>query len=119
MHARAVGRDTWVHGHTEDGTEVPPTRLPGYETDVLTDKLIDVVRRRKADGRPFFAAMSAQPPHNPYVAPEVRARPLRTPLASVQNKNKNKKLHNLLFHFLILVNKKKSQKILVKKKKKK
>ena len=58
--------DCWLHGHTEDGTEVrlrtdlaycglfwsilgcrrtdfglistqvPPTRLPGYETDVLT-----------------------------------------------------------------------------------
>eukprot|EP01045_Picozoa_sp_COSAG04_P019179 COSAG04_NODE_1839_length_5436_cov_6.618887_2_plen_476_part_00 len=62
--------DCWVHGHTEDGAEVPPTRLPGYETDVLTDKLLDLVRRRKADGKPFFAAMSAQPPHNPYVAPQ-------------------------------------------------
>ena len=62
--------DCWLHGHTEDGTEVPPTRLPGYETDVLTDKLIEIVQRRQADGQPFFAAMSAQPPHNPYVAPE-------------------------------------------------
>lgn len=61
--------DTHVHGHREDGTEIPPTRLDGYETDVLTDKLLDFVRRRKADARPFFAAMSAQPPHNPYVAP--------------------------------------------------
>jgi len=36
---------------------------------VLTDKLIDLVKQRKVDGKPFFAAMSAQPPHNPYVAP--------------------------------------------------
>jgi arylsulfatase A-like enzyme len=66
--------DTWVHGHAEGGAEVPPTRLPGYETDVLTDRLLDLVRRRAADGRPFFAAMSAQPPHNPYVAPEAYMR---------------------------------------------
>lgn len=62
--------DCWLHGHTEDGVEVPPTRLPGYETDVLTDKLIELLRRRHADSKPFFAAMSAQPPHNPYVAPQ-------------------------------------------------
>jgi arylsulfatase A-like enzyme len=61
--------DCWLHGHTEDGTEVPPTRLPGYETDVLTDKLIELLQQRHADAEPFFAAMSAQPPHNPYVAP--------------------------------------------------
>ena len=62
--------NTWVHGH--DGErEVPQYLLKGYETDALTDLLIDYIRRRAEDpeGRPFFAVLSVQPPHEPYVAP--------------------------------------------------
>lgn len=50
-------------------------RLPGYETDSLTDILIDHLRNHvnkpALDGgyQPFFAALSVQPPHNPYVGP--------------------------------------------------
>jgi arylsulfatase A-like enzyme len=52
-----------------------PLRLPGYETDSLTDLLIAHLRNhlknRSADGdyQPFFAALSVQPPHSPYIAP--------------------------------------------------
>lgn len=46
------------------GTNSDCTRLPGFETDALTDKLI-----RYMD-RPFFAVLSVFPPHNPYLAPE-------------------------------------------------
>lgn len=65
--------DTWVHGGRTG--EALHYRLPKYETDALTDILIDYISARgqeKADGKhqPFFAALSVQPPHDPYVAPE-------------------------------------------------
>ncbi|GAB4457185.1 MAG: sulfatase [Armatimonadaceae bacterium] len=65
--------DCWLHGHTESD-EVDLYRLPSFETDCLTDLLIDYVRdrgREKATGtsKPFFAALSVQPPHDPYTAP--------------------------------------------------
>ena len=72
--------EVWVHGHEND-REVPCYRLPGFETDSLTDLLIDYVHSHAPeddarDGtgharatQPFFAALSVQPPHDPYVAP--------------------------------------------------
>jgi arylsulfatase A-like enzyme len=65
--------DSWVHGGS--GRDAVHYRLPGYETDALTDRLIAYIKDRKtgADGAadpPFFAALSVQPPHDPYVAPE-------------------------------------------------
>jgi len=64
--------DTWVHGG--GGDDAFHTRLPGYETDSLTDLLVDYIRdqaeaREAGDGKPFFVVLSVQPPHNPYVAP--------------------------------------------------
>jgi arylsulfatase A-like enzyme len=66
--------DSWVHGH--DGAEAAELqRLPGYETDALTDRFIRHLEKRaagcgSADAvQPFFAALSVQPPHDPYVAP--------------------------------------------------
>lgn len=62
--------ECWVHGHDTDGrndTEPLAEHLKGYETDVLTDKLIDYVKRDHE--RPFFSVLSVQPPHDPYVAP--------------------------------------------------
>ncbi|MGF1633027.1 MAG: sulfatase-like hydrolase/transferase, partial [Phycisphaerae bacterium] len=35
------------------------------------DLTLDFMQRRIADGEPFFCALSAQPPHDPYVAPEA------------------------------------------------
>lgn len=73
--------DCWVHGHEEDGAEVDLYRLPGYETDCLTDLLLDYVHRwspaagsnERGGGdsprEPFFAVLSVQPPHGPHVAP--------------------------------------------------
>ncbi len=66
--------DCWVHGHLEDGTEVPHRRLPGYETDDLTDMLLDYLHAPERGKRPFFAVLSVQPPHNPYLAPAGNAR---------------------------------------------
>jgi arylsulfatase A-like enzyme len=62
--------DSWVHGHTAAGDEVGHYRLPGYETDDLTDLLLDYLRRPDRKSRPFFASVAVSPPHNPYEAPE-------------------------------------------------
>jgi arylsulfatase A-like enzyme len=62
--------DSWVHGGPDNRQ---PFRLEGYETDALTDIFIDYLRQRAAEtpvgGQPFFAALSVQPPHDPFVAP--------------------------------------------------
>jgi arylsulfatase A-like enzyme len=70
--------DCWVHGG--EGDEAFHHRLEGYETDRLTDLLIDYLhsqggtgqedRGGEDSGQPFFAVLSVQPPHNPYLAPE-------------------------------------------------
>jgi arylsulfatase A-like enzyme len=65
--------DCWVHGG--EGDAAFHYRLPGYETDALTDLLIDQLEEYAQAGAisrqpPFFAVLSVQPPHNPYVAPE-------------------------------------------------
>ena len=64
--------DSWVHG--TDDQESFHYRLPGYETDALTDLLIDYVKdqgknKKNQKEKPFFAVLSVQPPHDPYVAP--------------------------------------------------
>ena len=62
--------DCWVHGHEADGTEIDRYLLPGYETDCLSDMLIDYIEEKgEQKNEPFFAVLSVQPPHNPYVAP--------------------------------------------------
>jgi len=64
--------EVYVHGTGQER----PRRLPGYETDALTDLLLEhigghVKKTRDEQGgyQPFFAALSMQPPHNPYVPP--------------------------------------------------
>ena len=52
-----------------------PRRLPGYETDSLTDLLLGHLRQHvngngvEGDYQPFFAVLSVQPPHGPMVPP--------------------------------------------------
>jgi len=59
--------DCWVHGGA--GAEAFHRRLPGYETDALTDFLLTYLDERATLAQPFFAVLSVQPPHDPYVAP--------------------------------------------------
>jgi|YelNatPaOPRAMG01_1025707.scaffolds.fasta_scaffold29230_2 arylsulfatase A-like enzyme len=64
--------DSWVHGG--EGKDAFHYRLPGYETDELTNLLIRYIQERgeearRGNARPFFAVLSVQPPHDPYVAP--------------------------------------------------
>ena len=66
--------DCYVHGHDEGGNEIDRYRLPKYETESLTDLLLDriekeVARQEAGDEAPFFASLSVQPPHSPYIAP--------------------------------------------------
>jgi arylsulfatase A-like enzyme len=65
--------DCWVHGG--EGADAFHYRLPGYETDCLTDLLINHLKdqareAQEGKGRPFFAVLSVQPPHTPNIAPE-------------------------------------------------
>lgn len=60
--------DCWVHGH-DGAEEVAHHKLPGYESDALTDLFIAYIKKQAATGVPFFAALSVQPPHDPYIAP--------------------------------------------------
>jgi arylsulfatase A-like enzyme len=62
--------DCWVHGG--EGEKAFHYKLPTYETDALTDLLIAHLKDQsnQTSPKPFFAALSVQPPHNPYVAPE-------------------------------------------------
>lgn len=62
--------DCWVHGG--EGETAFHERLPTYETDAFTDLFTAWLREQRGageDGPPFFAVLSAQPPHDPYVAP--------------------------------------------------
>jgi arylsulfatase A-like enzyme len=55
---------------TEDGrylTELPPDY---YATKTYTDKLIDFIDANRADGKPFFAYVAHQAPHDPYHLPK-------------------------------------------------
>jgi len=59
--------DCWVHGG--QGPDAFHERLEGYETNCLTDILLEYLDSRTDDTGPFFAVMSVQPPHDPYQAP--------------------------------------------------
>lgn len=54
---------------TEDGRYL--TRLPKnyYATKTYTDKMIEFIDANRGDGRPFFAYLAHQAPHDPYHLP--------------------------------------------------
>ena len=58
--------DCWVHGH-RDESDVDLYKLPGHETDCLTDLMLDHIETHKDES--FFSVCSVQPPHDPYSAP--------------------------------------------------
>jgi arylsulfatase A-like enzyme len=65
--------DCWIHGG--NGKDAFHYRLPGYETDELTNLLIKYLKERgeahkNGNGKPFFAVLNVQPPHRPYIAPQ-------------------------------------------------
>jgi arylsulfatase A-like enzyme len=60
--------DSYLHGHDGD-EDISHYKLPGFETDVLTDMAIERISDRKNGDRPFFMVISVQPPHYPNLAP--------------------------------------------------
>ena len=54
---------------TEDGRYL--TELPGdyYATKTFTDKMIEFIASNRGDGKPFFAYVAHQAPHDPYHLP--------------------------------------------------
>lgn len=67
--------DCYVHGGDPKAGTQFLERLDGYETDALTNRLIRWLEQRpraqeSKNERPFFAVLSVQPPHMPYVAPD-------------------------------------------------
>ena len=60
--------DCWVHGGEAESAF--HYRLPGYETDALADLFIAHISQQvqSQPDQPFFATLSVQPPHDPYVA---------------------------------------------------
>jgi arylsulfatase A-like enzyme len=86
--------DSWIHSNTDGIAD--ETFLDGYETDVLTDRMIRFVEDQAKSDKPFFGVLSVQPPHNPYVAPEeyltrhnpedIQLRPNVPPIESVQER---------------------------------
>lgn len=61
--------DCYLHGHGGE-EEIEHYRLPGYETDCLTDIALEQIASRADADRPFFMVVSVQPPHPPHLAPE-------------------------------------------------
>ena len=60
--------DSYIFG--SDSEE--PQRLPGYETDALTNVMINHLKTHITDSdnyQPFFGVLSVQPPHGPNVTP--------------------------------------------------
>ena len=89
--------DCYVHGHDLAGDSVEHYKLPIYETDALTDLLLNYLRHQTNEN-PFFAVLSVQPPHSPYVAPpeylehhkseDIQLRPNVPPVERIQNQSR-------------------------------
>ena len=89
--------DCWVHGGS--GKDAFHYRLPGYETDELTNLLIKYLKERGQEAKsgkrkPFFAMLPVEPPHPPHAAPaefmshynggQLELRPNVPPIESVE-----------------------------------
>jgi arylsulfatase A-like enzyme len=76
-HHRAGFQDWYgfeINNHPFDGqywhqSEFTMRPLPGYQTDALTDLVIDYLRRYDSEA-PLFLTLSIEPPHFPLDAPE-------------------------------------------------
>ena len=55
---------------TEDGKYLSSLPSDFYATKTYTDKLIDFIDANRGDGKPFFAYVAHQAPHDPYHLPK-------------------------------------------------
>jgi arylsulfatase A-like enzyme len=60
---------------TEDGRYLSKLPPDYYATKTYTDKLIGFIDANRGDGKPFFAYVSHQAPHDPYHLPQGLAQP--------------------------------------------
>ena len=60
---------TPVSTFTEDGRYLKKLPRNYYATKTYTDKIIGYIENNRADGKPFFAYVSHQAPHDPYHLP--------------------------------------------------
>ena len=56
-----------IHDLWDGGAKVEET---GYLTDLLADRTIETLDKRKADGRPFFISLHVTAPHWPWEGPD-------------------------------------------------
>lgn len=56
--------------YTEDGRYLTELPKDYYATKTYTDKLIGFIEANRSDGKPFFAYVSHQAPHDPYHLPQ-------------------------------------------------
>lgn len=61
--------DTPKSTYTEDGRYLKSLPKGYYATKTYTDKMIDFIDDNHGDGKPFFAYVSHQAPHDPYHLP--------------------------------------------------
>jgi arylsulfatase len=62
--------DTPKSTYTEDGRYLKSLPKGFYATKTYTDKMIDFIDANHGDGKPFFAYVSHQAPHDPYHLPK-------------------------------------------------
>lgn len=65
------GPDEWVtpNNFTEDGEYLDKLPKDFYATKTYTDKIIEYIESNKGDGKPFFAYLAHQAPHEPLSVP--------------------------------------------------
>ena len=61
--AEGGGRDLWL--------DLTPIERVGYLTDLLTDKAVEIITRRRT--KPFFLSLQYTAPHSPWEGPEDEA----------------------------------------------
>jgi arylsulfatase A-like enzyme len=60
----------WPVIFTENNTVVPrPDNNTKFSNEIYTDKILDYLKSNQADGKPFFAYLSFQVAHTPFMAP--------------------------------------------------
>ena len=62
--------DATPNHFNEDGTYLDKLPKDYYATTTFTNKIISYIDENKNDGRPFFAYLAHQAPHDPLMAPE-------------------------------------------------
>ncbi|MEZ4810802.1 MAG: arylsulfatase [Allomuricauda sp.] len=66
---KGTDSDVEVNHFSEDGEYVRELPKKYYATTTFTDKIIDYIDSNKADGKPFFAYLAHQAPHDPLAVP--------------------------------------------------